>query len=230
MANCRIAGCGYISTSTNWDELRGVGSENRGGFFPICNYHYATRIWPSSIQEEIAHVDTDTMKFSFLVDGLVYLHEDTCANESALTTTLAHELQHFVQHNRDREMWAWSVVLTKCNSLIDSEDLSWEHIPVEHEARIIAKRVSQAILGNEKTEEYMDFRQTHAKKPRDIRDWRFIKTIDTAANYDVASETRAIFGKYGTVPAYRQEMQRVLFNLREVPEVKTLKLGDIIGN
>jgi hypothetical protein len=214
----------------NWDELRGRGSENRGAFFPICEYHYQTRVWPDAIQAELAHVDLDTLKFSLLVDGLVYLHEDTCANESALTTTLAHELQHFVQYNFHQEMWAWSVVLVNCNGLIDAEGLSWEHIPVEREARIVAKRISQAILGNEKSDEYIAFRQTRATKPRDIGDWRFIKTIDTTLPYDVASETRAIFNKYGRIPAYRQEMERVLATLRKMPEVRNLMLNDIIEN
>jgi hypothetical protein len=48
------------------------------------------------------------VSFPFLrvVDDLVYLYGSTCANDVGLTMTLAHEIQHAIQHAKMREVWA----------------------------------------------------------------------------------------------------------------------------
>jgi hypothetical protein len=212
-----------------WYELRNHGSENRGAFFPIGEEHYPNWDWPQYLRGELADVDPLTLALSTRVDALIYLHSDTCEDEASLTTTLAHELQHFIQYGSDCAMWAWSFVLFKCNGLIDAEKLSWRHIPTEQEARIIAKRVSQRVLGDERTDQYIELRRTKATKPRDAEDWQFIQTIDTSQPYDVAHETRAIFAQYGKVPTYRKEMDEVLTKARKMSEFKQLNLDDIIG-
>jgi hypothetical protein len=214
----------------DWYDLKANGSENRGAFIPINEYNYGKFLWPDDLREEIAKVDPDTSQFSLLVDAVVYLHGDTCKGDAALTTTLAHELQHFVQYHLYRDTWAWCFVLFKCGGLVDAENLSWQHIPTEHEARFIAKRVSLAVLGSQRTDQYIEFRHTHALKPRDKADWEFIKTIDTTVPYDVISETQAIFRKYGNVPAYRNEMESVLAKAKSMPECKHLTLDDLLGN
>jgi hypothetical protein len=213
-----------------WDSFRAAnGTENRGLFYPINEHYFGEVQWPLYLRQELVQVDPQTFKESYKVDGIIYLHGDTADDESSLTMTLAHELQHFIQYGLDRTTWAWNGILTNCGELIDAENLTWHDIPIEHEARIAAKRVSQRILGNEKTDQYIELRRTQATKPRDVGDWEFVKSIEPSQAYDCVHETRVIFSRFGREESHRREMNRVLsMGRKKFPEYKELSLDSII--
>src|SRR5712664_2644962 len=54
-------------------------------------------IWPGYVQKYM-HADGAS-----LIDQLIYLYGSTCSDEVALRMTLAHELQHAIQHDRLRK-------------------------------------------------------------------------------------------------------------------------------
>lgn len=212
-----------------WQEFRNdSGVENRGLFHPINEHYYPKLWWPPYLREDLLMVDSTTLETGYRVDGIVYLHGDTCEQEASLTTTLAHELQHFIQYGTDRTMWAWNQILVNCKYTIDRAGLTWRDIPMECEARIVAKRISAATLGLERTAEYITFRQNQARTPRDAADWHFIQGIDTEAPYDWRSETRKIFRRLGQIDRNRQEMTCMLDMAREMPDYRNLDLNDII--
>ena len=86
--------------------LRGErGAANRGLYGPI---HDNTPMadWPDYVTNCIFVDDGISLPFPRVIDDLVYLYGSTCANEVGLTMTLAHELQHAIQHANVRKVWA----------------------------------------------------------------------------------------------------------------------------
>ena len=59
-----------------------------------------------------------------VIDDLVYLYGSTCADEVGLTMTLAHKLQHAIQHGKERNVWA-----------VNSEDEMAESVKAMEPAR-----------------------------------------------------------------------------------------------
>jgi hypothetical protein len=190
----------------------------------------AGKEWPFCIQSELAAVDLDTLEILFQFDAVIYLHADTCTDEASLTTTLAHELQHFFQYGSDHRTWAWNGILTNCTNIWNSEGFGWHSIPIEYEARCVAKRVAESLLGEERNAEYIAYRITNAKNELDRTDWEFIKALDPMQPYDVADETKKTLTQFGKKTLYRQEMRIVLSSAKKkLSDHRYLRLDELIG-
>ena len=83
-------------------------------------------------------------------DDFIYLHGSTCSSAMGLTMTLAHELQHFIQHSQQTRLWAANSLIPKLKkATIRALGLRWCDIPHEREARIVSSRyLERSLLSN----------------------------------------------------------------------------------
>jgi hypothetical protein len=120
-------------------------------------------------------------------DGIIYLHGSTCINPTALVMTFAHELQHFCQFGRTPSLWVDNDRL-KCH-----RTLKLYEIPVERDARVVAKRVAEGLCGADVVREYTRQKISDARRRKavdEVRDWRWIEKRDSAESYSLQSETK----------------------------------------
>jgi hypothetical protein len=150
-----------------------------------------------------------------LFDHLIYLHGDACSDDTGLTMTFAHELQHFVQHGTALQLWAANRLLSRLPKIIKALGLTGRDIPHEREATIVAKRAAVALLGAEEVSRYIAREIKQAVDAVDTDDagrWEYIEGLDPSTQYDLASETRLFFPR---LKDYRQELERALEECRE---------------
>jgi hypothetical protein len=148
-----------------------------------------------------------------VVDDLVYLCETACANEVGLTMTLAHELQHAIQHSRMRDLWAVNGLIHRLpESTINALKLIWPNIPIECEARIVAKRVAVDFFGEQRVTEYIDTRIRENASASDFADWQFVRTLTPESSIDLVEATNKI---YRRLRDYSSELDAVLQEYRQ---------------
>ena len=106
--------------------------------------------------------------------------------------------------------------------------LKWRDIPIEYEARVVAKRAAQTILGEKKTADYIEFRINERVTDSDADDWQFIQGIDTSSTdpFDCAAKTQELFRRL--VPV-RNELEQALDNSRMRPEFANLNLDEMMN-
>jgi hypothetical protein len=141
----------FLDDTVSMEIRDAIGPENRGLFIPTNERTFRDLQWPSYVAQEIRRV-SGAYSFDFPFSGMVYVHGDVCDDQPALAMTLAQELRHSVQYITTQTTWAWNTVLMQCGDLICSEGLSWCDIPIEVEARLVAKRIHQDIFGVDETE------------------------------------------------------------------------------
>jgi hypothetical protein len=65
-----------------------------------------------------------------IIDDVIYLYDGTCADDVALTMTLAHELQHAIQHGKERKVWAVNTLIRNFpEATFDELKMEWKDIP-----------------------------------------------------------------------------------------------------
>jgi hypothetical protein len=204
------------------------GVENRGLFSPTSSKNYfRMKAWPRAEAEALRTINPGALESTYHYDSIVYLHDSSCNSEDSLTMTVAHELQHFIQFGFNRCIWAWNTVVTNLPMpTIDALGLTWRDIPIEREARIVAKRASETILGCERTAQYIDYRKSQRLSEKDAADWEFIQSIDAGQTYDCDLETEALFKRLMPV---RDELQVALNNMKRLPDFARLGLDDMMG-
>jgi hypothetical protein len=209
-----------------WDEIKANGEENRGLFALINEHEFHDMNWPLHFRDRLAIVNEQTLKISYTCDAAIYLHNSTCESTESLTMTLAHEMQHFVQYGNNRTIFAFNNLILKLPRRTLAElGLTWHDIPTEREARIIAKRASEELLGTEATKAYINDKVRTGTIPRDVADWTAIREIDTTAElaYDPTVETHRLFQRLRLVrPALEEELTK----LRHLPAYAELNLDD----
>jgi len=184
------------------NENVGFGEANRAVSGPVWT-PADLRDWPLDI---IRHVfsshSLDDNKPAF--DFVIYVHNSTCEDPVGLTMTFAHELQHFVQWATMRSVW-------KANERFKDWAQNFEtglyshNLPIEKDARIVAKRIAIRIHGREAVDRYIEKNIASPVNDLDGRNWRFIESIDVAKPYDVEVETEMLDSELKSRPlAYRQ--------------------------
>src|SRR6266704_1647318 len=128
------------------------GIANRGSYTPIIKGKVSFATWPEYVTSVIlADDDVSTSLPMLIFDHLIYVHGSICADETGLIMTFAHELQHFVQYGYQRKLWAANALLPRLpDYLIRANRLKWFYIPIEREARLVAKRVAETLCGADK--------------------------------------------------------------------------------
>lgn len=201
------------------------GDANRGIYGPI-NDSTPLAIWPDYVTSCILFDDGISLLFPRVIDDLVYLYGSTCANEVGLTMTLAHELQHAIQHSKTRQLWA-------VNSLVDELDkaviaglkLQWADIPIERETRIVSKRVAVHLSCEQRVTQYIDEKLADAiarNDVADVTDWQFVRTLTPSSSVDLVADTQRLFKR---LKGYRSELEAALREKKNDPDFDDIDLA-----
>jgi hypothetical protein len=162
---------------------------------PLCSETPDDYIFPEYLTDQL--FDHSSPYSSRVFDHLIYVRGSTCSNETGLMMTLAHELQHFVQHSEALTIWAVNSVIPQLpREVILDSNLQWRDIPTELEARIISKRVAVDLCGPEAVAAYVEGKFAEATAENDVNDWNFVRYLDARASLDIAAETRAMFLRF----------------------------------
>ena len=108
--------------------------------------------------------------------------------------TLAHELQHSIQHSRTRELWAVNSLIHQLpKSIIHTLKLTWPDVPTEREARIVSKRAAVNLFGEKRVTEYIDERIREHARDGEFSDLQFVRTLTPESSVDLAESTHFLF-------------------------------------
>jgi hypothetical protein len=188
------------------------GSANRGGYTPIHDNIPLGNL-PDYVTECIFVDDGVSVLFPRVIDDLVYLYGSTCANEVGLTMTLAHELQHAIQHANKREIWAVNGLVPRLDRrIIDALKLTWGDIPIEHEARIVSKRAALHVWGEQRVNQYIDERIAEHITDADVADWQFVRKLPASTSINLTAESKFLFAR---LKRYMAEVEAVLQEKKE---------------
>ncbi len=124
-------------------------------------------------------------------DWVIYLHGTTCSDAIGLVMSFAHELQHAVQRGTRQMLHAENGLLYGLDE-IKSYD-----IPIEREARIVAKHIAERVCGVDAVKQYILRRQGIRLTDEDAEDWKLIETLDSSQSYDLENETELAFQRLG---------------------------------
>jgi hypothetical protein len=212
-----------VSLEINWALRIGV-------FSPANEFSYYRQNrwvpWPPGMADLLVKVES-IHKVEFPYDLAIYLYYSTCREEASMTMTLAHELQHSIQHEIDFNTWAFNTLIFGLRPETTAAcGLQWEDIPTERDARIVAKRVTETLVGREKTDLYIEQRLAEATKDIDVADWNFIRNVDTSEPYnDLPGETRRLFQRLAPI---RTELENILLQAKKDPEMAGLDLSMVM--
>jgi hypothetical protein len=197
------------------------GIANRGGYAPI-NDSTPLADWPDYVTGCIFFDDGVSLFYPRVIDDLVYLYGSTCANEVGLTMTLAHELQHAIQHAYSRGVWAVNSLVPELHkTVIATLALQWFDIPIERETRIVSKRVAVHFFGEERVTEYIDEKIAEAVTENDVADWQFIRTLTPSSSADIVADTQRLFQR---LKGYRSNLEAVLKEKKGDPDFSDIEL------
>jgi hypothetical protein len=164
-------------------------------------------VWPDYVQKCI-HIDDKSFPYTQrVIDQLIYLHGSVCIDDVGLTMTLAHELQHAIQHDKARKVWAVNSLIRRLPTAVDDLKLEWADIPIERDARIVAKRVALDLHGEQLVRRYIDKRSAEAVEPHDIADWHFVRGLTPSSSVDLVGDTHRLFHR---LKDYKQEVEDAL--------------------
>jgi hypothetical protein len=195
----------------------------RGFYSPVKLCYVPFTVAPAYIRDSLLPDGVQAF------DDFIYLHGCTCSNEMSLTMTLAHELQHFVQHTNQTRLWAAnSLIPMLTKDAVRDLGLTWCDIPTEREARIVAKRTAEGLLGAVAVQRHIE--AMIAKRPgsEDAEDWSCVQGLVTSDQYDLASETKRFFPR---LSGYREQLEGVLFQFqyRDDPDFGGVDLDELLS-
>jgi hypothetical protein len=193
--------------------------------FPIRGFrksiHDSTGLpgWPEHLTDCI-YVDDIVSR---VVDELVYLFGSACSgDEVGMIMTLAHELQHTIQRAKARKVWAANTLINGLRKdVIDALKLKWANIPIEKDARIVAKCVAENLCGAKRVGEYIH--KKIAEPGEDVDDWQFVLTLKPSDSVDLVPDTRMLFNR---LRGYRFELEKALQGEKDNPDFTDLNLND----
>lgn len=163
---------------------------------------------PQRFWDTLRPIDKATMKCLSVFDSVVYLHGSTCETDIGLTLSLAHELRHSFQYSTEPQICAVNTMLRYLPEPSSRDFTVWWDLPIERDARVVAKAAAEAIFGSMAVEAFLRERAESAITEEDGKDWLFVRSIDTNAPYSFIAETRQF------VRAYASELKQI----QEKPE------------
>lgn len=207
----------------DWHDFRRqFGPANRGLYRPIKYGAFANPSWPPYVVELILVDDPASWNLKQAFDHIIYLYGSTCADETGVIMTFAHELQHFIQYGHERTLWAANSLLPDLpNDVVSTVGLRWFDIPVEREARSTAKRIAVLLCGANMVTQYIDRKINENVTTEDVEDWRLIQDLNPAIPYDLEDATRLIFQRLSVYKLYFAQM---LQDLKDDPDFKDIDL------
>lgn len=211
----------------DWPFLREQYPYSRGFFTPCCEYTFPEwGCWPDYLQEAVTRVDPRSFRVSFTFDAVIYLHGSTCADETGLAMTLAHELQHAVQYVNRARVWAENILVTNLpKEVFNSLALKAFDLPIELEARIVSKQVAEYVCGRDIVNRYIARRIENAIYPDDREDWEFVQQLAPLAACDIASETHRLFSRLAHC---RSQLEEALNHFSSVHAFQDIDLDSLL--
>jgi hypothetical protein len=205
------------------------GVANRGVYGPI-NDSTPLADWPEYVSGYILVDDGVSLFYPRVIDDLVYLYGSTCANEVGLTMTLAHELQHAIQHANARKVWAVNGLVPQLpKTVIAALNLQWADIPIERETRVVSKRVAVHFFGKERVRQYIDEKIAEANTRSDVADvsdWQFVRALTPSSSVEIVGDTQRLFQR---LKGYRSELEMVLQEKKHNPDFGDINLDAYFG-
>jgi hypothetical protein len=195
---------------TDWQVLRNERGQTNRGFYVWAKPFTEDECgdWPEHLRKHFFTDNSASGRSKSPFDNLIYLHGSTCQTDTGLVMTLAHELQHFVQHGREPKLWSESSVVTNLTKEdIHALRLNWSNIPIEREARAVSKMVAEKLFGAEAVKGYIDGKIAENANPADVEDWKFVRELDPSAPYDLTRETRNLFQR---LKGFRSQLNEAL--------------------
>src|ERR1700678_94070 len=173
------------------DEGFGLGKANRGLSAAVkkCST-WPWRDWPPHVVEKFyAAYPSDDREPKF--DFVTYLHNSSCEIPVGLTMTYTHELQHFVQYTNMQGVWKANERFKNWSR--DFETGLFSHdLPIEQEARIVAKRIAIQIHGPVAVSRYIEDNIADPVDELDFKNWEFVNGLDVSKPYDLKLQTKLL--------------------------------------
>ena len=180
--------------------------------------------WPSYVRGYVCPSDRSGYR-TRVIDDLVYLYGSTCADEVGLTMTLAHELQHAIQHGKERKVWAVNSLIANDLSrrtIATALKLKWSDIPIEVEARIVSKLTLRKVsLMNSALRITLIRKLLNGSLRTDSADWQYIRTLTVSTTIDLAAETQQLLKR---LKGFRLELENALQEKRQNPDYADIVL------
>src|SRR5712692_6363740 len=177
---------------------RDYGAANRGLYAPLKQntFRFDRTPWPEYLKDCIFVDDGVSMPFPRVFDHVIYLHGSSCGDESGLTMTLAHEVQHVIQHKNVAVLWTANSLIQNLLREVAVLNLPAFEIPIEREARIIAKRAAEDLCGERAVRDYISRKIAEAIDADDVADWLFVGELTRSSKVDLGRETRLLFDRF----------------------------------
>lgn len=156
-----------------------------------------------------------------IFDSLIYLHGSTCAAEVSMVITLAHELQHLLQHGNEPRLFSVDALMIGLagKGLISGFN-HWMDHPSEHEALLVSKRVATRMCGEEAVRVYADSQITSTTDSNEKTRWEFFQNLSLSTTYHFAAEVNAL------VQEHRATLEEYIHqNLQYEPIYPSLDFG-----
>jgi hypothetical protein len=137
--------------------------------------------------------------------------------------TLAHELQHAIQHANARRVWAVNGLVPQLHkTVIATLNLQWADIPIERETRIVSKRVAVHFYGEQRVAQYIDEKLAEGITRNDVADWQFVRTLTPSSSVDLVADTQRLFRR---LKGFRAELEAVLREKKNDPDFGDIDLA-----
>ncbi len=209
----------------DWQALKDeAGPANRGFYSPVS----LGSLWlPPDYLAECLIVDSQ-----LAFEHLIYLHGSTCSTDIGLAMTFAHELQHFIQHSTQRQLWAANRLANTMLTYMEPRQFKASglracDIPHERQARIVAKGVTENLFGADVVSRYIEEKRTEGVTEQDGADWECIRGLDATSPYDLAAETKLFFQR---LKPYRSQLARSLRDFYgDDPDIKDVDLDGLLS-
>lgn len=131
-------------------------------------------------------------------DNLIYIRNGTANDHTGFVSTYAHELQHFVQHGFTPKLSRVNAILRDNLKRVKPDAASID-LPVERDADIMSKRVTEAVCGKEAVEKLVAEQINRMEAFGDAEQrkrWVVYRDSPSSAPYDLAAETAKLVEKY----------------------------------
>jgi len=206
---------------------RAFGATNRGISGSIHD-NTPREDWPEYVWKCVFFHDRFSGLPTRVIDDLVYLYGGAWTDLAGVSMTLAHELQHVIQRGNAREVWTVnSLVRHLPSKAIENLKLEWADIPIERDARIVAKRVALDLCGQAAVTAYIQKRIAEAVQPHDVADWQFVHDLMPADSVNLPEATQSLFQR---LRPYRADLTRLMQENSDNPDFNGIDLHEFFGD
>ena len=166
----------FLDDKNDAKLVNALGGSNRGFCLPLKTFYaqqprFRPFALPDRVEKLISFDDANEPNY----DNLVYLHGSVTKSRPAFIMTLAHELQHALQHANHFELWRDNTIMATERGNLGADYANGPH---EREAMLVSRRVATQICGRQDIESYMSRQRTSAQA--ELIRWNFQNDWNTS--------------------------------------------------